>query len=72
MIIFFDIDKFKEYNDTFGHDAGDYVLKRFSLLIMQEIRSSDRLFRWGGDEFYYYAVALQKKICIRILIACAE
>ena len=45
MIIFFDIDKFKEYNDTFGHDAGDYVLKRFSLLIMQEIRSSDRLFR---------------------------
>lgn len=78
MIIFFDIDKFKEYNDTFGHDAGDYVLKRFSLLIMQEIRSSDRLFRWCGDEFLLLCSGIAKENMytyidrLRRVIACAQ
>lgn len=50
-IVIFDIDKFKEVNDTFGHYIGDQVLKEVVNTVYQNIRSSDKLIRWGGDEF---------------------
>lgn len=50
-LIMFDIDHFKEVNDTYGHDIGDYVLKELSNVISEEIRDSDRFGRWGGEEF---------------------
>ena len=50
-IIMVDIDYFKMVNDTFGHDAGDIVLKEFSQLLMHNIRQADILARWGGEEF---------------------
>ncbi len=46
-----DIDKFKDVNDTYGHLAGDAVLKRLSSCVMDEIRDSDIFARTGGDEF---------------------
>ena len=46
-----DIDNFKSYNDTFGHPAGDDLLKELAQLIEDNIRSSDTLCRYGGDEF---------------------
>ncbi|MDD3239803.1 MAG: GGDEF domain-containing protein [Lachnospira sp.] len=47
----FDIDKFKQYNDIFGHDMGDKVLAYTAQRVQNVIRSSDVLIRWGGDEF---------------------
>jgi diguanylate cyclase (GGDEF)-like protein/PAS domain S-box-containing protein len=50
-IILLDIDKFKSVNDTFGHDVGDIILKEIAKMIAKNIRSSDTLARWGGEEF---------------------
>ncbi|MFC2073750.1 GGDEF domain-containing protein [Campylobacterota bacterium] len=50
-LIMFDIDYFKKINDTYGHDAGDTVLKEISNLVKSHIRQSDVLARWGGEEF---------------------
>ena len=48
-----DVDKFKDINDTYGHLAGDKVLKGLSSLYTPEIRDSDYLIRYGGDEFMF-------------------
>jgi len=50
-IIFFDIDDFKSVNDEFGHVKGDRVLIIMSTLVSNNIRKSDFLGRWGGEEF---------------------
>ena len=50
-IILIDLDHFKRINDTHGHPVGDEVLRRFSAMVRGEIRSSDKLVRWGGEEF---------------------
>ena len=46
-----DIDHFKQVNDTFGHPAGDLVLKRMAELLAGSIRTEDICGRWGGEEF---------------------
>jgi len=46
-----DIDYFKTVNDTFGHDAGDKVIKDIAGIITEKVRSSDVVSRYGGDEF---------------------
>lgn len=50
-LIIFDIDHFKKVNDTYGHNAGDYVLKTLSGMIKNGIRKGDLFARWGGEEF---------------------
>ena len=47
----FDIDWFKKINDTYGHQAGDSVLKEISILLNSLIRPTDIVGRWGGEEF---------------------
>ena len=50
-LIMFDIDHFKEINDTFGHQAGDAVLSELASLIKENIRKDDFFARFGGEEF---------------------
>jgi diguanylate cyclase (GGDEF)-like protein/PAS domain S-box-containing protein len=50
-VLFFDIDYFKQINDTFGHALGDQALKQIVQVARAEIRSADVLGRYGGDEF---------------------
>ena len=50
-IIYFDIDHFKQINDTYGHKKGDFILKEVSKIILQNIRKTDIFGRWGGEEF---------------------
>lgn len=46
-----DIDLFKDFNDTYGHWEGDYVLKRIGEILMRNVREIDMAFRYGGEEF---------------------
>lgn len=48
-----DIDDFKSINDDYGHMAGDLVLKELSSVIQDIMRSTDFVFRWGGEEFLF-------------------
>ena len=50
-IVMFDIDDFKQINDTFGHFIGDQVLQRVTQVVRTKLRSSDVIGRYGGDEF---------------------
>jgi len=50
-LIMYDIDNFKNINDVYGHDVGDYVLTEITSIVEKEIRNADVPIRWGGEEF---------------------
>lgn len=62
-----DIDDFKVYNDLFGHEAGDAVLKEVTEAMKSCVRSSDKLVRYGGDEFLLIAPGLEQQPLLRVL-----
>ena len=67
-IIFMDIDYFKRVNDTYGHDAGDRVLKTVARTFANTARPSDLMGRWGGEEF----IAILQRVDHEGLHAAAE
>jgi len=52
--VIFDVDKFKDINDFYGHQAGDLVLMKIGSILQEEIREDDVAGRYGGDEFCLY------------------
>ncbi|WP_232601664.1 diguanylate cyclase [Photobacterium carnosum] len=72
-LAFLDIDHFKTVNDTYGHDAGDEILKIFADVCINNIRSTDVFARWGGEEFMLFMDNTNEnhaeEVCLRILSA---
>jgi len=50
-VVFIDLDHFKRVNDMHGHATGDEVLRTFAMSVQRDIRPTDKLVRWGGEEF---------------------
>ena len=57
-VMFIDLNDFKKINDTYGHDAGDTVLKTIASRLTQRVRDDDTVSRHGGDEFLYLLTAV--------------
>jgi diguanylate cyclase (GGDEF)-like protein len=64
-LAFFDINKFKTINDTFGHSAGDACIAHVGLLLEANTRGGDWVARWGGDEF---VVGLHRNRAVKMVI----
>jgi diguanylate cyclase (GGDEF)-like protein len=62
-----DIDDFKKINDTYGHSIGDDVLVNLSLLLLSQLRKTDLLFRWGGEEFLILLKDVELDAAFRVL-----
>lgn len=60
-VAFFDIDHFKRFNDTYGHDVGDQVLNMVSKTYSSALRKSDIAGRWGGEEFIAVFAGIDEK-----------
>jgi diguanylate cyclase (GGDEF)-like protein/PAS domain S-box-containing protein len=75
-----DIDHFKQINDTHGHAAGDEILKTFSAALIEGVRESDFVGRYGGEEFCVLlpraslktAAAIAEKLRLRVAEACSN
>jgi diguanylate cyclase (GGDEF)-like protein len=61
-LVFFmvDIDHFKRVNDTFGHPAGDELLRQFAQRLQHALREMDTVVRWGGEEFFIVARSIHR------------
>jgi diguanylate cyclase (GGDEF)-like protein/hemerythrin-like metal-binding protein len=65
-LIMVDLDLLKSVNDTYGHQAGDEVLREFSAILKDTMRKEDVVFRWGGDEFLIFARNTESATAIQI------
>jgi len=54
IVVFLDIDLFKDINDNYGHEVGDMVLQHFSSAIKAVVKPKDVIVRWGGEEFVMF------------------
>ncbi len=62
-----DIDKFKEINDTFGHDVGDAVIRVFVDIVKKELGEDDCFARFGGDEFVVMMIRMSKERALTVV-----
>ena len=65
-VLMFDIDFFKKFNDTYGHECGDYVLVNVARIIRESVREDDMASRYGGEEFTVMLNDADKDIAISV------
>lgn len=66
-VMFMDLNKFKEINDTYGHSAGDILLQTISKRLLEITREDDTISRHGGDEFLYLLMQIESKVDISLI-----
>lgn len=76
LLYLFDLDHFKQINDTYGHDAGDVVLVEVARRLKATVRTGDSVMRWGGEEFLVVSRGVQRDngggLALRIMEALAN
>lgn len=65
-LIFLDIDNFRDFNNHFGHDIGDNVLKKVGETIKACVRAADRVYRYGGEEIILLLLDCDKKNAMKM------
>jgi len=65
-VVFVDVDSFKQVNDRWGHEVGDQVLRMVGRDLQVGVRESDRVFRWGGEEFLVAVLNVDEDSLVRI------
>ncbi|MBN7774319.1 diguanylate cyclase [Clostridium aminobutyricum] len=65
-LVICDIDYFKQINDQYGHDFGDYCLKEISKVILINVREADIVSRWGGEEFLIFLSETDKRSAYKL------
>ena len=71
-MLFLDLDRLKEINDAYGHEAGNEVLKAVASEVRAAVRASDLAARYGGDEFVVILTRTQKEGAERVAEAIRE
>lgn len=66
-VIFIDLDHLKLVNDTYGHDAGDRYIQHSVKFIQAQFRTTDMMFRLGGDEFLLYLKGCSGEVALRLI-----
>lgn len=66
LVLMVDMDRFKSINDTFGHGCGDDILKQLTATMTDEIRRSDSVFRYGGEEFVILLSNTSEELAVQI------
>lgn len=71
-VMMFDLDYFKRVNDTYGHIVGDKVLVQIAILLKHELRDSDIIARFGGEEFLVVLPYIELEVATRVALRVAE
>lgn len=71
-VLMMDMDRFKQLNDTLGHGAGDQALKDLAHAINAKVRTSDRAYRLGGDEFILLALGASEQLARDLAVRIAQ
>jgi diguanylate cyclase (GGDEF)-like protein len=65
-LLFMDLDKFKQYNDSHGHPEGDNLLRTFVQIVKSHLRGSDVIARYGGEEFVIILPETRKDLAVKV------